>query len=153
MIYPFFLVFGGLLYGTEPSCQEANISHTEYVYPLDDVRVPCPFVTLRGKIIQHTFPGVPNYVSIEDGDAPETRWVLVIPESEIQRLKQAGYLPQEDIYGTEERGWVQLISPQSEADPIPYQNKEVVVEGYLGTLAFHVHTPAAIEAKGIYNDR
>lgn len=35
-----------------------------YVHPVDDDSViPLPFITLRGKLIRHTFPGVPNYES------------------------------------------------------------------------------------------
>jgi len=124
--------------------------HVEYVHPIeDDTIVPLPLVKLKGKIIRHTFPGVPNYESIEDGDAPETRWVLVISESEIQRLRQLKYIPEEDIYCSVQRGWVQLIAPQFESDPIPFLNKEVIVEGILGTLIFHIHTPITIEALNI----
>lgn len=126
--------------------------HTEYVHPVEGATVPCPFVSLQGTILQHTFPGVPNYESIEDGDTPETRWVLVIPESEIQRLSVAGFIPQEDIFTLEARGWVQLIAPHSENDPIPFLHKQVIVEGYLGTLISHVHTPIAIESVGIYGN-
>jgi hypothetical protein len=132
--------------------QQGIVYPTEYVYPVDDDTViPLPLVTLRGKIRQHTFPGVPNYESIEEGDAPEPRWVLIIPESEIQRMTQSRYIPQEDIYGPEQRGWVQLISPHTEQDPLPFLDKEVIVEGYLGTLVFHIHTPITIEATNIYD--
>ncbi len=124
--------------------------HTEYVHPIDGAIIPCPFVSLQGTILQHTFPGIPNYESIEDGDAPETRWVLVIPESEIQKLRRSGFIPQEDIFTSEARGWVQLIAPHSEEDPIPFLHQQVVVEGYLGTLIVHVHTPITIEAVGIF---
>ena len=133
---------------------EQNKYPTQYVYPVDDDNViPLPFVTLRGKLIRHTFPGVPNYESIEDGDAPETRWVLIISESEIQRLMQSQYIPNRDIYGPEQRGWVQLISPGTEQDPLPFLDKKVCVDGYLGTLAFHLHTPITIEATRIYVDK
>jgi hypothetical protein len=125
---------------------------TEFVYPIDGTTIPCPFVSLQGTIQQHTFPGVPNYESLENGDAPEIRWVLVIPEAEIQRLTEAGYIPQEDIFTPEARGWVQLIAPYSEDDPIPFFNRQAIVEGYLGTLVVHVHTPIAIEATGIYDN-
>ena len=131
--------------------RENVTKHREYVYPIDGAAIPCPLVTLKGKILRHTFPGVPNYESLEYGDAPETRWVLVIPESEIQRLMQAGFIPREDLYSEENRGWVQLIAPYSEKDPIPFSGKQATVKGYLGTLAFHVHTPIAIEAIGIYD--
>ena len=131
--------------------QEDATFRTEYVHPIDGALIPCPLVTLKGKIVRHTFPGVPNYESLEDGDAPETRWVLVIPESEIQRLMQAGFIPQ-DLYSEENEAWVQLIAPHSERDPIPFCGKQVIVKGYLGSLAFHVHTPIAIETIGIYDD-
>ncbi|PUA29280.1 MAG: hypothetical protein B0W54_01365 [Cellvibrio sp. 79] len=35
-------------------------------------------VTFMGTISRETFPGPPNYESIDDGDAPETYWVLTI---------------------------------------------------------------------------
>jgi len=136
----------------EDGCQEELTYQTEYVHPVDGATVSCPFVSLQGNILQHTFPGVPNYESLEDGDAPETRWVLVIPESEIQKLMEAGYIPREDIFTSEARGWVQLIAPHSENDPIKFSNKQVIVEGYLGSLAFHIHTPVAIEAVDIYDN-
>jgi len=113
----------------------------------------CPLVELKGKIFQHTFPGVPNYQSVEEGDAPETRWVLEIPSSEIRRLEQAGFIPQNDLFNSQHAGWVQVLSPQSEDDPVPFLDHRVVVKGYLGCLIFHVHTPIAIEAIGIYDDR
>ncbi len=149
-----FLLF--LIMGYECWAEETwkgELIHTEYVHPIDDdTTIPLPFVKLRGKIIQHTFPGVPNYESIEDGDAPETRWVLVIPETEIQDLRRSRYIPQEDIFGSRQRGWVQLISPGAEEDPSLFINEPVVVEGYLGTLIFHIHTPITIEATNIYDE-
>lgn len=127
---------------------------TKYVYPIDDESVvSLPLVKLKGKILRHTFPGVPNYESIEEGDAPEIRWVLVISEAEIQRLQKANFIPDRDIYGPQQRGWVQLIPPNTEQDPLPFLDKQVVVEGYLGTLVFHVHTPITIEARNICNDK
>ncbi|MBY0530198.1 MAG: hypothetical protein K2P51_08460 [Rhabdochlamydiaceae bacterium] len=120
---------------------------------VEGAAVPCPFVELKGKMLQHIFPGVPNYQSIEEGDAPETRWVLEIASSEIRRLEQAGFIPQNDLFNSKCKGWVQVISPQAEDDPAPFLNRSVVVEGYLGSLIFHVHTPIAIEAVGIYDDR
>ena len=35
-------------------------------------------VTLTGKISRETFPGPPNYTSIDDGDKPETYWILTV---------------------------------------------------------------------------
>lgn len=36
-------------------------------------------VSLVGKVWRETFPGRPNYQSIEDGDEPETVWALTLP--------------------------------------------------------------------------
>jgi hypothetical protein len=148
------LVFSCYLYSNADDAEQQKKTKwpTQYLYPADyDDVVPLPFVTLRGEIIQHTFPGVPNYESIEDGDTPETRWVLVIPEPEIQRLQQLNYIPH-DIYDSEQRGWVQLMYTGEEKDFLPFLHKQVLVDGYLGTLAFHIHTPIAIEATKIYDD-
>jgi hypothetical protein len=125
---------------------------TEFVYPVDDGSViPLPFITLHGKLIRHTFPGVPNYESIEDGDYPETRWVLEIPSKEIARLIGLNYIT-ENLYTPYEEGWIQLIAVDTEESPQSFINKQVIVKGYLGTLASHIHTPATIEAKEIYED-
>jgi hypothetical protein len=35
-------------------------------------------VTFTGTVSRETFPGPPNYESIDDGDAPETYWILTI---------------------------------------------------------------------------
>ena len=132
--------------------QEAGIYPTSYVYPVDDDRViPLPYVTLRGKLIHYTFPGVPNYESIEQGDYPETRWVLEISGTEVRRLIDLNYIT-ENLYNPDEEGWVQLIAVESEESPQPFLNKQVVVQGYLGTLISHIHTPATLEAEKIYED-
>ncbi len=130
--------------------QEKSVYLVEYLYPVDDDTViPLPFITLRGKLIRHTFPGVPNYESIEDGDYPETRWVLEIGKTQIQQLIDSKYVT-EEMYGSCQEGWVQLIPAGTEQSPQNFLNKQVVVRGYLGTLASHIHTQTSIEAKEIY---
>lgn len=132
--------------------KEATHYPTSYVYPVDDDRVvPLPYVALRGKLIRYTFPGVPNYESIENGDYPETRWVLEITKTEVQRLIDSNYLTQ-DLYYPNEEGWVQVIAVENEESLQPFLNKQVVVHGYLGTLISHIHTPAALEAKEVHED-
>ncbi len=82
--------------------KEAIHYPTSYVYPVDDDRViPLPYVALRGKLIRHTFPGAPNYESIENGDYPEARWVLEIPKTEVQHLIDSNYLTS-DLYHPDE---------------------------------------------------
>ena len=88
--------------------QEKVVPQVEYLFPVDDdAIIPLPFITLQGKLIRHTFPGVPNYESIEDGDYPETRWVLEIPKTEIRRLIDSKYVS-ENLYEDSGEGWVQL---------------------------------------------
>lgn len=146
----FFLILYGFIEHVFP--KEQAIYPVEYLYPIDDDAVlPLPFITLRGKLIRHTFPGVPNYESIEGGDYPETRWVLVISEDEIKQLITSRSVS-EEMYGSCQEGWVQLIAVDTEESPQPFLNKKIVVKGYLGTLASHIHTLATIEAKEIYED-
>jgi len=132
--------------------QEEIIYPTSYVYPVDDDRtIPLPYITLRAKLIRHTFPGSPNYESIERGDMPETRWVLEVPGSEIRRLIESNFLT-EDLYYPDKNGWIQLIAVGDEESPSPLLNKRVIVQGYLGTLISHIHTPATLEAKEMHED-
>lgn len=134
------------------SDQEKAEYLVEYLYPVDDDTViPLPFIMLRGKLIRHTFPGVPNYEGIEDGDYPETRWVLEITGAEIQQLITSRYVS-DKMYDSYQEGWIQLIPTGTEQSPQYFLNKQVIVKGYLGTLASHIHTPATIEAKEIYDD-
>lgn len=35
-------------------------------------------VNLEGTIVQHTFPGPPNYTSVRQGDRPERCWLLIL---------------------------------------------------------------------------
>lgn len=150
LIAVFFILYGSIrpLFAD----QEKTVYPVEYLYPVDDDTViPLPFITLRGKLIRHTFPGVPNYESIADGDYPETRWVLEIGEAEIRQLLASKYVSNE-MYESCHEGWVQLIPAGTEQSPQHFLNKQVIVKGYLGTLASHIHTPATIEAKEIYDD-
>jgi len=131
---------------------EKIIYPTEYVHPVDESEViPLPFISLRGKLIRHTFPGVPNYESIEDGDYPEIRWVVEVTGAEIARLIGLNYFT-ENLYSPDQEGWIQLIAPDNIESLLPFLNKQVVVKGYLGTLISHIHTPVTIEAKEIYDD-
>ncbi|MES2344918.1 MAG: hypothetical protein V4494_03145 [Chlamydiota bacterium] len=140
-----------VLTGAYCFAEESDVQ-IEYLEPIDGAKVSCPLVELRGKIFQYTFPGIPNFQSLEEGDAPEMRWILEISESEIQRLIASGCLPQEDIFDAEARGWVQLVTSCSDNELILFSNRQVIVEGVLGSLVFHIHAPIAIETRGIYDD-
>lgn len=129
-----------------------DVNEVEYVWPIDEDNViQLPIVSLRGKLIRHTFPGPPNYENIKEGDYPETRWVLEIFEEEIQKLVNSNYVPK-DVYERSKEDWVQVISPGTEESPSPFLNKKVVVTGYLGTLRTHRHTYITIEAKDIHEN-
>jgi len=132
--------------------REEIVYPTNYVHPVDDDRtIPLPYITIRAKLLRHTFPGTPNYESIEDGDMPETRWILEVPALEIQQLIESNYLT-EDLYQSDKNGWIQLIAVGDEESPLPFLNKQVIVQGYLGTLISHIHTAATLEAKEIHED-
>lgn len=132
--------------------REEIVWPTSYVHPVDDDRtIPLPYITLRAKLLRHTFAGTPNYESIEDGDMPETRWILEVPGSEIRRLIDSNYLT-EDLYYPDKNGWIQLIAVGDEESPSPFLNKQVIVQGYLGTLISHIHTHATLEAKEMHED-
>ena len=132
--------------------RESFFQKPGYVEPVDGAPVSvCPLVKLEGRVIRYTFPGIPNFQSLEEGDEPETRWVLVISESEIQRLTLKGYLPSEDVFVSHARGWVQMIPLESVKDPFSFLDKVVVVKGFLGELYAHAHTSVAIEAIDIYD--
>lgn len=137
---------------SDPILTANNVKEAEYVWPIDEDNViPLPIASLRGKLIRHTFPGPPNYESIEDGDVPETRWILEISEEEIKKLVTSNYVPK-DMYQSSKEDWVQLVSPGTEQTPKPFLNKKVVVTGYLGTLRTHRHTYITIEAKDMYEE-
>lgn len=36
-------------------------------------------LSLTGNVSRETFPGPPNYKSIDDGDEPETVWIITVP--------------------------------------------------------------------------
>jgi hypothetical protein len=39
-------------------------------------------VTFEGRVSRETFPGPPNYESIDDGDQPETVWILTLDSAQ-----------------------------------------------------------------------
>lgn len=49
-------------------------------------------VTFTGTVSRETFPGPPNYESIDDGDTPETYWILTIstPQCVIAESMESG---------------------------------------------------------------
>lgn len=99
-------------------------------------------VTLKGLMIRMTYPGPPNYESIEDGDEPETYFVLK-PDTPIDCAIDA---PQ---YGSKKL--MQLVVKSDD-----YKKYQHLVGGKVtvsGILLYaetgHHHTPLMIEVKSI----
>jgi len=101
-------------------------------------------VRLTGTIIRKTFPGPPNYESVEQGDSPEVAWLLVLskPICVEKDAKDPDLNPaQKDIRK------IQLVFRDSTA----YKNqKDLVGKGVIarGTLfgahTGHHHTPVLL---------
>ncbi len=94
-------------------------------------------IKFEGHIHRTTFPGPPNYESIQKGDKPETYWVLEIPKPVCTSSEKS------------------IRSLQLIVDPNLYKNKnllkrKVIVEGTLmPQITGHHHTPYLIDVKSI----
>ncbi len=94
-------------------------------------------INFEGHIHRSTFPGPPNYKSIQKGDKPETYWVLELPKPVC--ISTEKYIRS-----------LQLI-----VEPSIYKNKnflkgKVNVTGLLmAQLTGHHHTPYLVEVKSI----
>ena len=91
-------------------------------------------VALTGKIYNTTRPGPPEYLSIEQGDAPETSLILALKEPIDVGHKDD---PEIDDFNTFEQGVreIQLVFLKDEPPQNAF-NREIVVSGSL----FHQHT-------------
>jgi hypothetical protein len=58
------VLWSGLSFSSEGKAPQACLSYEPTT------------VTLQGTIRRQTFPGPPNYESVEEGDEPETYWIL-----------------------------------------------------------------------------
>jgi hypothetical protein len=59
-------------------CLLASLIFFSSVATADECLKDGDAVTFTGKVSRETFPGRPNYTSIDDGDEPETVWILTI---------------------------------------------------------------------------
>ena len=110
-------------------------------------------VTLAGSISRETFPGRPNYSSIENGDEPETVWILTIatPSCVVAESTEDGK-PYEVAKSTTR---FQLVF----ADGKAYERHKSLVENralvrgelFIGHTGHH-HTKALIEVREIKAD-
>jgi hypothetical protein len=110
-------------------------------------------VAFAGSISRATFPGRPNYSSIDDGDEPETVWILTIatPNCVVAESMEDGK-PYEVAKSTTR---FQLVFTDAKA----YERHKSLVENralirgqlFVGHTGHH-HTKALIEVREIKAD-
>lgn len=105
-------------------------------------------VQLIGTIEKKTFPGPPNFESIQKGDRPETYWVLRLPDSVCTQ-------PSGDNDGHRAVTDLQLVLTQKQYGLYrKFIGRRVNVSGKLFQAATgHHHTPVLMEVTGIRNTR
>ncbi len=92
-------------------------------------------VTLVGTLITRTYPGPPNYTSIEEGDMPEIASILVLTEPICVAADPDDELNSERVSNVRE---IQLVIPGSSDTEL--SGKPVVVRGRLfSALTGHHH--------------
>ncbi len=110
-------------------------------------------VKIIGKIYEKTFPGPPNYESVEKGDRPETQWIL-----KLDAPICAKRTPQEEF-------WAERIILNVKEVTLVFLQKGIYKEEHLmhdrvvvtGTLweahTGHHRTPLLITVKEIYPEK
>lgn len=101
-------------------------------------------VIMSGKLLRETFPGKPNYKSIEDGDEAHTTWILAIDEPKCV----LGESPENgSMYHMGKTSRFQLVIPQNH-NSIQLLEKRVQVKGQLfqASTGYH-HTKALIDVQ------
>ena len=106
-------------------------------------------VVLRGEIVRATFPGPPNYESIELGDARETYWLL--------RLQRPICVEAASDYFDQAHAGVAELQLVFLNEPHPYETYRdlmghvVEVNGELfGAQTGHHHTDVLLSVKGLH---
>ncbi|MBI5344504.1 MAG: DUF4431 domain-containing protein [Deltaproteobacteria bacterium] len=91
-------------------------------------------VKLAGTIVRKTFPGPPNYDSIEKGDEPETYWILKLTKPVCVKGKHDDELNSETEKGIKN---IHLVLDSGKYARYKHLvSKIVIAEGML----FHAHT-------------
>lgn len=107
-------------------------------------------ITFTGTVLRETFPGSPNYESIDDGDTPETYWILTIstPQCVTAESMESGAL--NEVAKSTTR--FQLAFEDANIYKLQKNlvDNGVIVEGQLFTgHSGHHHTKALISVKSI----
>lgn len=107
-------------------------------------------VAFAGTVSRETFPGPPNYESIDDGDTPETYWILTIrtPQCVTAESMESG-----DLYEVAKSTTrFQLVFEDASIYKTQKNIVEnsAVVEGQLfAGFSGHHHTKALVSVKSI----
>jgi hypothetical protein len=114
--------------------------HLDYVVEAELKNKPCKTcsykqkeVVLEGSLYKKTYPGPPEYASIENGDSPETSWILAL-KNPIHVGEKSEY--DDDHLNSPEKYVIEVVvvPPDDCSDSV--MNKKVRVTGSL----FHAHT-------------
>jgi len=100
--------------------------------------------TLTGTIRRTTFPGPPNYASIQHGDRPETYWLLHLDRAVCVEPGKQDDLndPERDITS------MQLVIFGGYAQYKKFLDKQVIITGKLShAISGHHHTRVLIEVE------
>lgn len=145
----FLLIFPSFSFGEAGVHCDSNCSAQAILKP--EMMINCPLVKLKGKLLQHIFAGPPEYESIENGDRPETRWILEVDLGTIDFLFSiADTIPEnfrpilpDDKHGND---WIQLIpDAEFEQEFEGLKNNQVWLDGFLGSWPVHCHTLFMLE--------
>lgn len=116
-------------------------------YASDCLNYEPAVVQLHGKIMRETFPGPPNYESIEEGDMPETYWILNLKTPVCIHGKKGDEIdiPRQNI------SKIQLILDSGQYKKFSsLLGKDVIVTGMLtGSISGHHHTTALLTVQDI----
>lgn len=102
-------------------------------------------VTLTGGLSRETFPGPPNYESIDNGDAPETVWVLTVERPQCVTAEEMESGAQYEVAKSTTRFQLGLNNPSLYETHRHLLDHPVVVTGqvFVG-ITGHYHTAASI---------
>lgn len=119
----------------------------------------CPYIQLIGKIESSTLPGAPNYESIGNGDFPSERWFIIPNETSKKFLCDSGVFEKiPENYRPVLEDWKDQISSiqlsasgELENEFAKRRDRELVLEGWLGSWDTHCYSPFFFEVDKIKN--
>lgn len=104
---------------------------------------------LTGKIWRETFPGPPNYESIQDGDEPQTYWILTTEQSYCGQAYSMESGDPHRIPGELTRFQLVLDSDQyADNQSLVFENATVTGSLFAGHTGHH-HTAMLIDVEAI----